>query len=323
MKRREFMGKFAASAALAASGAAWRGAASARENISSAAVLPRRSIGASGIEVSVIGFSGIVARDNTPEAVAQVVHDAIEAGVNYFDTAASYGNSQEMLAPALKPFRKDIVLATKTRERTREGARREFEQSCAILGTDYFDLYLVHGIQHVAADVDPVFAAEGAMEYLLERRRAGQIRLLGFSAHSDAAALAALDRHPFDFFYYPVSYAPWLKAGFGPSVLAAAREKSIPCIALKALARQKWPEGTPSEKRQGKRWYEPIESREEASLALRWALSQAIVSVLPPGDERLYREALALRDNLSPITVEETERLGVLAQSMNPLFPRA
>lgn len=323
MKRREFMGKVAASAALAATGVAWRGAASGQDPVAVTTVLPRRSIGASGIEVSVIGFSGIVARDNTPEAVARVVYDSIEAGVNYFDTAASYGNSQETLAPVLKPLRKDIILATKTRERTREGARREFEGSCAILGTDYFDLYLVHGIQNVTTDVDPVFAAGGAMEYLLERKQAGQIRLLGFSAHSDAAALAAMDRHLFDFFYYPVSYVPWLKAGFGPSVLATAREKGIPCIALKALARQKWPETTPPEKRQGKRWYEPIESREEASLALRWALSQSIVSVLPPGDEKLYRDALALRDDLSPITDEETTRLRVLAQAMNPLFPRA
>jgi len=321
MKRREFMGKVAATAALVASRGAWSGDAGGHEVVAQTA-LPKRPLGKSGLQLSVIGFSGIVARDNTPEAVARVVRDSLDAGVNYFDTAASYGNSEEMLAPALKPHRAHIVLSTKTRERTQEGARREFERSCAILGTDYFDMYLVHGIQHVEKDVDPAFAAGGAMEFLLERKKAGQIRLLGFSAHSNEAALVAMDRHDFDFFYYPVSYAPWLKADFGASVLAKAREKGVPCIALKALARQKWPEGTPPEKRQGKRWYEPIESPEEASLALRWALSQAIVSVLPPGDEKLYRDALALRDDLAPITEEETQRLATLAQGMNPLFPR-
>lgn len=321
MNRREFIAKAAISAAWLATGATWPRSSAALET-AGARTLPKRSLGKSGVELSVIGFSGIVARDNTPEAVERAVRDSLDAGVNYFDVAASYGNSETMLAPALKPFRKDIVLATKTRERSREGAQRELAQSCEILGTDYFDMYLVHGIQHVDKDVDPAFAAGGAMEFLLERKKAGQIRLLGFSAHSNEAALAAMDRHDFDFFYYPVSYAPWMKADFGPSVLAHAQEKGIPCVALKALARQKWPEGTPPEARQGKRWYQPVESREEASLAVRWALSQPIVSILPPGDEQLYRAALSLRDNLDPISRNESEFLAKLTSDMSPLFPR-
>lgn len=322
MNRRQFIRNSAMSAAWLATGAAWPRI-SAALDASNAPALPKRPLGKSGVELSVIGFAGIVARDNTPEAVERVVRDSIDAGVNYFDVAASYGNAETMLAPALKPFRKGIILATKTRERSREGAQRELERSCEILGTDYFDMYLVHGIQHVDKDVDPAFANGGAVEYLLERKEAGQIRLLGFSAHSNEAALAAMDRHDFDFFYYPVSYAPWLKADFGPSVLARAQEKGIPCVALKALARQKWPEGTPPEARQGKRWYQPVESRDEASLAVRWALSQSIVSILPPGDEQLYRAALSLRDNLAPITVEESQLLAKLAGEMSPLFPRA
>ena len=320
MERREFMGRAAAAAAWMAA-AALNPSANAY-SASANGSLPKRPLGKSGVELSVIGFSGIVARDNTREAVDRIVGEVLDLGINFFDTAASYGNAQEMLAPAIAPHRKNIILATKTRERTHAGAQREFEQSCEILGTDYIDMFLVHGIQQVAKDVEPAFAAGGAMEFLLEKKRSGQIRLLGFSAHSNEAALTAMDRYEFDFCYFPVSYVPWLKADFGDEVLARATARGIPCIALKALARQKWPEGTPPEKRPAKRWYEPIESPEEASLALRWSLSQPIVSVLPPGDEELYRAALALRGNLAPILPAETERLRQLASTMRPLFPR-
>jgi len=315
MKRREFISVLAGSAAAAAADTLPR-----REHTG---LLPKRSLGKTGISLSVIGFSGLVARDSTPEAVEQVVGFSLDRGVNFFDIAASYGNSEVMLAPALRPHRKNIFLSSKTRERTREGAAADFNRSAEIMGTDYFDLYLVHGIQHVERDVDAAFAADGAMAFLLEKQREGRIRLLGFSAHSTESALAALERHPFDFFYFPVSYVPWLKADFGPAVLAKAREKDVPCISLKSLARQRWPEGASKADRCPKCWYQPVEDDVEASLALRWALSQPIVSILPPGEERYYRKALERCGNLAPITEEETRRLRTLAEDMLPLFPRA
>lgn len=319
MKRRTFMGKLAGSALAVAAG---NGGANESAQDESSTPLPKRPLGDSGVELSVIGFSGLVARDNTPEGVDRVVAHSLERGVNFFDVAASYGNSEEMLAPAIRPHRKNILLSSKTRLRTREGAAEEFNRSCEIMETDYFDLYLVHGIQHVDRDVDAAFASGGAMEFLLEQQRSGRIRLLGFSAHSTESALAAMDRHDFDFFYFPISYAPCLKNEFGPLVLKKAREKKIPCISLKSLARQRWPEGTPASDKCAKCWYQPIEDEMEASLAMRWALDQQVTSLLPPGEERLYRKALALSGNLTPLTEAENHRLQTLAQEMTPLFPR-
>ena len=315
MKRRQFIGALAGSAAALAGKSSW--------SATGAKALSRRPLGKTGIDLPIIGFSGIVARDNTPEAVDRVVAESLDMGIDFFDIAASYGNSEEMLAPALRPRRKDITLATKTRERGREAAAVEFERSCEILGTDYFDMYLVHGIQHVDRDVDAAFAKDGVMDFVLEKKRAGQIRRLGFSSHSTESALAALDRHDFDFFYFPISYVPYLTADFGPSVLAKANEKGIPCISLKSLARQRLPEGTQRADRCAKCWYEPIEDREEASLAMRWALSlPGVVCVLPPGEERLYRLALEVSEGLGPIEASETARLVAMAEDKRPLFPR-
>lgn len=318
MKRRTFIGCMATSAAFLATGKSW-----AEPAIPVApSPLSKRPLGKSGIEVSVVGFSGIVARDSTPEAVEKVVRDSLDRGVNYFDTAPSYGNAEEMLAPAIKPHRKEIILATKTRNRLRDAAAAEFTKSCEILGTEYFDLYLVHGIQNVEKDVDAAFSSGGAMEFLLEKKKEGRIRLLGFSAHATDAACEAMDRYDFDFLYFPVNYAAYYKGGFGPSVLEKARGKGISCIAIKALARQHWPAETPNEARPPKCWYQPIDDPAEAALSLRWALSQHVTSILPPGNEERYRKALDLGVNTAPITPEETEKLKVLCQDMKPLFPR-
>ena len=314
MKRREFMSRLALSAAVLGGTAAWPE--------DHAGMLPKRALGKTGLSLSVIGFSGLVARDSTPDAVDRIVGESLDRGVNFFDAAASYGNTETMLAPVLRARRKDILLASKTRERTRAGAEADFDRSRERYGTDGFDLYLVHGIQKVDKDVDAAFAAGGAMEFLLEKQREGAIRCLGFSAHSTEAALAALERHPFDFFYFPVSYVPYLKADFGPAVLAKAAEKGVPCISLKSMARQRWPEDAPKEGRCAKCWYQPIEDDDEASLAIRWALSQSVVSILPPGEEHYYRKALELSGKLSPVTPEETRRLEELAAGMIPLFPR-
>ena len=322
MKRREFLGAMAATTTWIASGRAWPNAEEEQRKLEGLGKMPRRPLGASGIDLPVIGFSGLVARDNTPEDVDRVVGYSLDLGVDYFDTAASYGNSEVMLAPVLKPRRKDIILSTKTRERTRDGAAAEFARSCEILGTDHFDLFLVHGIQDVARDVDPAFAQGGAMEFLLDKKKTGEIRLLGFSAHSHEAALRAMDLYDFDFFYFPVNYVSWYAGGFGPTVLQAAERKGIPCIVLKALARQHWPADMPKEDRCKGCWYQPIESPEEASLALRWSLSQGVASALPPGNEGLYRRALTLSEDLRPITPEETYKLQQLSMDMTPLFPR-
>ncbi|MFP4500519.1 MAG: aldo/keto reductase [Candidatus Hydrogenedentota bacterium] len=322
MRRRDFLGTMAATTTWLAAGGAWPGVAEEQKQLDELGPMPRRPLGDSGIDLPVMGFGGLVARDNTPEAVDRVVGLSLDLGIDFFDTAASYGNSEEMLAPVIGPRRDKLILATKTRERTREGARREFARSCEILGTGHFDLYLVHGIQHVERDVEAAFAQDGAMPFLREKKKAGEIRLLGFSAHSTEAALRAMDLYDFDFFYFPVNYVAWFAGDFGPAVLDVAKAKGIPCVSLKALARQHWPAGTPKEDRCKGCWYQPIESPEEASLALRWSLSQGVASALPPGNEGLYRKALTLASDLQPITPEETAKLSALAQDQNPLFPR-
>src|SRR5210317_1837909 len=159
--------------------------------------IEKRALGKTGEMLSMIGFGGIVVDKATTEQAASRVKEAIDFGINYFDVAPSYGNAEEMLGPALEPYRKDVFLACKTGERKKEGARRELEQSLKYLRTDHFDLYQLHSVTSLE-DVDTIFSKGGAMETFLEARDEGKVRLLGFSAHSVEAAMALMDRFDFD-----------------------------------------------------------------------------------------------------------------------------
>ena len=90
--------------------------------------IEKRSLGKTGEKLSIIGFGGIVVMDATTAQASSRVSEAIDYGINYFDVAPTYGNAQDMLGPALEPYRKKVFLACKTTQRSKEGSRKELEQ---------------------------------------------------------------------------------------------------------------------------------------------------------------------------------------------------
>src|SRR5205085_2987416 len=91
-------------------------------------------------------------------------------------------------------------------------------------------------------------------------------------------------------------------------------------LALKALARQKWPEHDPLKQKYSKCWYQPLTDRREAELALRFTLSQAVTAAIPPGEESLFWLAVELAMNHRPITEQETGDVKELAAKLDPIF---
>ncbi len=279
--------------------------------------LEKRSLGKTGERLSMIGFGGIVVMNATTEQAAQRVKEAIDAGVNYFDVAPSYGNAEDMLGPALEPFRKGIFLACKTQQRTKDGASAELERSLRKMRTDHFDLYQHHAVTK-REDVQKILGPAGAMEAFVAARNAGKVRFVGFSAHSVEAALALMDGFNFDTILFPINYATWNAGNFGPQVLAKAQEKQMGILALKALAKRPWPEG--AKRTHPKCWYEPFSQPEEAGPALRFTLSHPVTAAVPPGDENVFKMALGLAAQFKPLTAEEAEQLKKKAMSTPPLF---
>ncbi|MEN8127360.1 MAG: aldo/keto reductase [Planctomycetota bacterium] len=329
MKRREFLkrstlaaGMISASAIAEKVRAMGNKNNTAQESMKEPGKLPTRQYGKSDVRLSVIGFGGIVVMGSGQEHANKLVSEAFERGVNYYDVAPSYGKGEAeiKLGPALEPYRKKSFLACKTTRRWYKGARKEFEQSLERLKTDYFDLYQLHAITDVKEDVDTAFSKNGAMKLLLEARKAGKIRHLGFSAHSHEAALAAMDRYDFDSILFPVNFANYYKGGFGSEVIEAAKKKGVAILALKMFARQKWPKDAPLRETYSKCWYQPITEREQAKLAMAFTLSQPVTAAVPPGDENLFRLAMDLAMEYEPITPAQTEKVKALAMDLNPIF---
>jgi aryl-alcohol dehydrogenase-like predicted oxidoreductase len=280
--------------------------------------IEKRSLGKTGEMLSMIGFGGIVVRGSTSTQASDVVKLAIDAGVNYFDVAPSYGDAEAVLGPALEPYRKGVFLTCKTTERTKTESREELERSLKNLRTGHFDLYLHHALQSVD-EVNTIFGPGGSMETFLEARKEGKIRFLGFSAHSVESAMAMMDHFDFDVICFPVNYACWNAGNFGLQLLARAQEKNMGIVAIKAMAKGLWPQGADHSKYQ-KCWYEPLTSLEDIEMGPRFTLSHPVTLAVPPGEEELFRIALSLRDKLKPLTNQEVETIKAKALKSDPLF---
>jgi len=314
MKRRDFVaGAAGAGAALSLFPAGLQGL----ERQKGPGGLERRSLGKTGEKLSIIGFGGIVVMDATAEQAAERVRAAVEAGVNYFDVAPSYGNAEDMLGPALEPHRKGVFLACKTQGRTKEAATKELESSLRKMRTDHFDLYQHHAVTK-RKDALTILGPGGAMEAFEAAKKAGKVRFLGFSAHSVEAATALMDGYAFDTILFPVNYATWYAGGFGPQVLAKAKEKGMGILCLKAMAKGPWPEG--ATKRHAKCWYEPLDKPEDAAMGLRFTLSHPVTAAIPPGDETLFAMALKLAAGFEPLSTAEVEAMKTKGQAAAPLF---
>lgn len=318
MRRRDFVKTGALAATAAALG---ERSALGQPKPSNAAKLAQRPYGKTGVKLSIIGLGGLMLRGREQDQVNRLVAEAIERGINYFDVAPQYGNAEILLGPALEPYRKNVFLACKTAQWTREGAKKELERSLKRLRTDRFDLYQLHCLRDVKKDVDVVFSKGGAMEVLAAEKKAGRVRFLGFSAHTEEAALAALDRFAFDSILFPVNYTSYLGSNFGPRVITKAQARGTAILAIKALARQRWPRRDPLRKKFRRLWYQPVADRAEADLALRFTLSQPVTAAVPPADDTMHRIAYDLAPAFKPITDAETEKLRALAKTLKPLFP--
>lgn len=279
--------------------------------------IPKRTLGKTGEKLSVIGFGGIMLNGNPQDYANDMVAKAYEAGVNYYDVAPSYGNAISKLGPALKPYRDKCFLACKTTERSAEGARKELEESLKGMETDHFDLYQLHALSSTD-EVEKVCAPGGAMEVFLKAKEQGKVRFLGFSAHSEDAALLAMKKFDFNTILFPINFNCWHHGNFGPRAFAEAKSKGMGILALKAMAMSLLDKG--EVKKYKNVWYRPMEDDDMAGLALRYTLSKDITAAIPPGDAEFFLQALNIVRDFKPITREETERLIAYAGDSTPVF---
>ncbi len=163
------------------------------------------------------------------DAAGKILRSAYEGGINFFDTARMYSDSEEKLGLAFSEFRKDVIIATKTGARTGADLREQLETSLRNLQTDYVDLYQLHNPSFV-----PVPGGEdGLYDALAEARAAGKVRHFGITNHSRVLATEALESGNYESIQFPLSYL----SGPDDEAFAIACEKAgVGFIAMKALS---------------------------------------------------------------------------------------
>lgn len=280
--------------------------------------MEKRVLGKTGEKLSIIGFGGIIVSGETQQDANNYVAEAIDSGVNYFDVAPTYGNAQDKLGPALVGKRNDIFLACKTENRTKDGARKLLEESLKILKTDYFDLYQLHAVT-TSEDVEKIFGPNGAFETFLKAKQEGLIKHIGFSAHSEEAAMALMDKFDFDSILFPVNWVNIINSDFGPKIINKAKEKEMGILAIKAMAKTSLEEGIVNKYPKG--WYEAIDDKELAILACRYTLSKPITAAIPPGDIEHFRWAVEAARDFKPVTEKEINVLKEKCKGIKSLFP--
>lgn len=263
--------------------------------------IPKRALGKTGVEVSVLCFGGAHwSRMNSEAEAMRVIHEAIDAGVTFLDNAWEYsgGRAEEWMGKALQGRRQQVFLMTKvcSHGRDKKVAMQQLEESLRRLRTDYLDLWQIHEVIY-DDDPDRHFAPGGAVEALLEAKRQGKVRFIGFTGHKDPTIhlkMLAYD-FPFDTCQLPLNVFDSTYRSFEQDVLPVLNQRGIAPLAMKTMS------GNGEPIRQG------IITAEEA---LRYVLSLPVASIVSGIDSReVLQQNLDIVRRFTPMTAAEMQTL--------------
>ena len=199
--------------------------------------LPKRPLGRTGLEVSVLGLGGFHQVEATQDTIDQVVGRYLDAGGNYVETARGYGSgaSEEKLGRALSGRRDRVVLASKSGAKNREGAWRQINESLEALRTSYIDLYFFHGVTN-SDDLAARCSSDGALQAYVRARDEGLIRHLAFSSHWPMMYVEGAEQLPIEAVLIIQNYLDDCDYPETPRVVVPAmRAKGIAVLLMKPL----------------------------------------------------------------------------------------
>ena len=279
--------------------------------------MQQRRLGRLGHESSVLIYgAAALAEVDQPTADASV-QLALDAGINHFDVAASYGDAELRLGPWMPTIRDRVLLATKTELRDRNESWAQINRSLERLQTDHLDLIQIHSVGDLA-ELDRVTGPGGSLEAAVRAREEGLAGAVGITGHghqAPATHLEALARFPFDTVLTPLNWVlgqdPAYLADY-QALVAEVRAQEVGLMVIKTVSRRNWPEG-PVEHSYGT-WYEPFEDQERIGAAVAWVLSHPeVTGIATPGDVRLLPMLIQAEQRLSQTSRAEAE--AVLARA--------
>lgn len=308
LTRREFVKVGAAGAAALVVGGAGSAA---------APPMPERPLGRTGHMVRIFSLGGqaTLEKPGTHDESIAIINRAIDLGVNYIDTAAAYGRSrtpgdstppisQTYIGEVMKTRRREVFLASKTHDRTRDGSLRLLEESLRLLHTDHLDLWQLHNVR-LDEQLDQIFGPGGAIEALVRARDEKMVRFLGITGHYDPAVLVkGIERFDFDTVLVALNPADRHRLSFIDELLPVANRKQMGIIGMKIPARGRLfrADGVSS-----------------MAQAMRYVLTLPISTVIVGCDTvAQLEENVAIARAFTPMPEAEMRRLETLAAAYEP-----
>jgi aryl-alcohol dehydrogenase-like predicted oxidoreductase len=275
--------------------------------------MEHRRLGRLGRENSVLIFGGAALGEATEEAADAAMRQALDAGVDHFDTAADYGDSELHYGRWMPELRDRIFLSTKTGDRERDGARRSIERSLERLRVDHVDLIQLHAVCD-PDDLDRATGPGGALEAAIQAKEEGLVGAVGITGHgheAPATHLEALSRYPFDTVLTPWNYILSTDEDYRRDYEALVNEierQDAGLMTIKTVSRRNWPEGDPQRDQRYTTWYEPFDRREHIDAAVSFVLSYPeITGIAMVGDVTLVPMMLEAEGRRT--SREEAERV--------------
>jgi aryl-alcohol dehydrogenase-like predicted oxidoreductase len=275
--------------------------------------MEHRRLGRLGRENGVLIFGGAALGEVTEEAADTAIGQALDAGVDHFDTAADYGESEVHYGRWMPEMREEIFLSTKTGDRDGDAARRSIERSLERLQVDSVDLIQLHAVCD-PEDLDRATAPGGALEAAIRAKEECLVGAIGITGHgheAPATHLEALRRYPFDTVLTPWNYILSTDEDYRQDYEALVQEikrQDAGLMTIKAVSRRNWPHGDPTGDQKYTTWYEPFDSQEHIDAAVSFVLSyEEITGIAMVGDVTLVPMMLEAEGRRT--SREEAERV--------------
>jgi len=254
---------------------------------------------------SVIIYGGAMLSETPQDVADRSIQRALDSGINHFDTAAGYGDSELRLGPWMHRIRDQIFLASKTGDRTAAGAYGSIGRSLERLQVDRLDLIQLHAVGD-PDDLDRATGPGGAIAGAVRAKEEGLVGAIGITGHgmqAPAIHLEALRRFPFETVITPYNYAlsryPDYLRDFD-ALVDEIRTQDAALLLIKAAARNLWKTGVPHGRTT---WYEPLEEQQQLDAAIAFALARdGVTGICSPGDV-----------DLLPPVIEAERRAGAMS----------
>lgn len=282
--------------------------------------MQKRTLGRTGHDSTVVSFGTYAVGYVDQDAADRAIQLVLDAGVNHFDIAPTYGHAMERVAPWMPEIRKrEIFVGAKTAVRDRDGAWRDVESIMRRMGTEDFDLFQLHSVGNME-QLELATAPSGSLETLVEMREQGLTKWLGITGHGPevpVTIIEALKRFDFDTVMFPLNPAAARDPEYrrdSEALLAECEERDIGVQTIKMIARGGWGDG----EKQANTWYDPHREQSDIDASLWWVLSHGVHTAPSCGEISLLPKVLDAAERCKPLSEDQVR---AVEESQRPPLP--